>query len=271
MLGILILLVGGVITIVVLLARQRRSRGGEPSCGACGYAVAGLETLRCPECGADLREAGIITPAMSKGLPRGVLRVALLVLITAVYWPLSVRAVYWVQMSAATRTHSSVATYSARGGLGNVEIVTEGEGGRPALNRLVVRFTDGDGMRPELVIDPDSRRFRASDTAEPSEGELTEADLADWLQRAGFGGKSGLAGPETIAPIAAHILDQVEACIAHPGGGGVLTATGPFAGVNVSSSTSMTPRSGAREAAAFVALVLWALIVWQVWRRTRWA
>jgi len=38
-----------------------RSRPGspDPSCGKCGYGVRGLPTLRCPECGSDLKEVGI--------------------------------------------------------------------------------------------------------------------------------------------------------------------------------------------------------------------
>ena len=35
-----------------------------PACEVCRYAVAGLSTHRCPECGTDLRVTGIITPAM---------------------------------------------------------------------------------------------------------------------------------------------------------------------------------------------------------------
>ena len=34
----------------------------EPSCRACGYAVRGLPSFICPECGSDLREVGIDTP-----------------------------------------------------------------------------------------------------------------------------------------------------------------------------------------------------------------
>ena len=33
----------------------------EPACGKCGYAVRGLDTFICPECGSDLRQVGIIT------------------------------------------------------------------------------------------------------------------------------------------------------------------------------------------------------------------
>ena len=34
----------------------------QPSCRACGYAVRGLPSFTCPECGSDLREVGIDTP-----------------------------------------------------------------------------------------------------------------------------------------------------------------------------------------------------------------
>jgi hypothetical protein len=44
--------------------KGRLSRGGSdlPTCARCGYAVRGLMGLDCPECGADLREVGIVTP-----------------------------------------------------------------------------------------------------------------------------------------------------------------------------------------------------------------
>ena len=57
--------VGAVFVCFVLL---RRSKVRSPSCGACGYDVAGLDGLRCPECGADLRTVGIITPDMTRRL-----------------------------------------------------------------------------------------------------------------------------------------------------------------------------------------------------------
>lgn len=36
----------------------------QPVCGKCRYPAAGIAILRCPECGGDLREVGILTPAM---------------------------------------------------------------------------------------------------------------------------------------------------------------------------------------------------------------
>ena len=45
-------------------ARQRKIR--EPVCARCGYVVRGIAELRCPECGSDLREVGIIAPGPRK-------------------------------------------------------------------------------------------------------------------------------------------------------------------------------------------------------------
>jgi hypothetical protein len=45
------------------VTKPKRWRG-EPACERCGYTVTGLAALSCPECGADLRRTGIITPAM---------------------------------------------------------------------------------------------------------------------------------------------------------------------------------------------------------------
>lgn len=46
-------------------SRFPRNGGGLASCGQCGYAVRGIQSLICPECGADLREVGIIRPGQS--------------------------------------------------------------------------------------------------------------------------------------------------------------------------------------------------------------
>jgi|SRR5688572_19151352 len=41
-----------------------------PSCRACGYAVKGLPSFTCPECGSDLREVGIDTPGAGREVIR---------------------------------------------------------------------------------------------------------------------------------------------------------------------------------------------------------
>jgi hypothetical protein len=52
----------------------------EATCGNCGYCVRGIAGLVCPECGADLREVGIITPNLRHPVPRYV---------KAIFWSLA--------------------------------------------------------------------------------------------------------------------------------------------------------------------------------------
>jgi hypothetical protein len=73
---------------IVLLMIGRRYSASEPSCGQCGYAVEGLETLKCPECGADLRKVGIVTPQAGRGW-----RPFVLVVILGLAWTLLVPAI----------------------------------------------------------------------------------------------------------------------------------------------------------------------------------
>ncbi len=58
---ILVLIGAAVVAAVVvwLLLRRTTAEHNMMACGACGYPVRGATTLSCPECGADLREAGI--------------------------------------------------------------------------------------------------------------------------------------------------------------------------------------------------------------------
>ena len=49
-----------VISTSVFAVLMRRGVG-PPACGVCHYAVEGLTSFDCPECGVDLRKAGITT------------------------------------------------------------------------------------------------------------------------------------------------------------------------------------------------------------------
>ena len=63
---LLLLFIVAALSAIILFVRQKSARRVEHSqCGKCSYRVEGLETLRCPECGSDLREVGIVTPATS--------------------------------------------------------------------------------------------------------------------------------------------------------------------------------------------------------------
>ncbi len=51
-----------VMFVMVMSRHRRKAKLDFPTCGACGYAVRGVSTFNCPECGVDLRESGIKTP-----------------------------------------------------------------------------------------------------------------------------------------------------------------------------------------------------------------
>jgi len=59
----LLLVVAGLIGLAVwAVVRSKNAGSNIPKCGKCGYAVRGIGSLHCPECGVDLREAGIVKP-----------------------------------------------------------------------------------------------------------------------------------------------------------------------------------------------------------------
>eukprot|EP00752_Nemacystus_decipiens_P015798 g14108.t1 len=73
--GILVLIVlavGGIASVVGLIyiwvraLKQPSYAQGLANCGRCGYGVRGSATMTCPECGADFREVGILSPLMRK-------------------------------------------------------------------------------------------------------------------------------------------------------------------------------------------------------------
>jgi hypothetical protein len=57
---------GGLVYIWVRALKQPSLAQGLANCGRCHYGVRGSTTMTCPECGADFREVGIISPAMRK-------------------------------------------------------------------------------------------------------------------------------------------------------------------------------------------------------------
>ncbi len=77
-----------VISTAVFAVLMRRG-AGPPACGVCHYAVEGLTSFDCPECGVDLRKAGITTQrpikrAFTIALAAG-LGVAFLVILTGAW------------------------------------------------------------------------------------------------------------------------------------------------------------------------------------------
>ncbi len=78
---------GLVVLAVVLLWRNVRGRrvGDEPRCQGCEYNLTGLESNRCPECGATLRDEldqpiGVVNGRLQRAPVRVTLAVVLLLL-----------------------------------------------------------------------------------------------------------------------------------------------------------------------------------------------
>ena len=63
-------------------ANRRRAKHYLPVCANCGYPARGVSQLCCPECGADLREAGIVSARRPFNL---LTRIALTALITLMW------------------------------------------------------------------------------------------------------------------------------------------------------------------------------------------
>ena len=61
-LGWIVFTIIGVITIACIHLLKPKRAGSTANCGQCGYATRGLDSFDCPECGADLREVGIVPP-----------------------------------------------------------------------------------------------------------------------------------------------------------------------------------------------------------------
>ena len=58
-------------SLVVQYIRQRRNAPGHPACGACNYDVTGIigSAMRCPECGAEFAQVGIVPPKGWQKMP----------------------------------------------------------------------------------------------------------------------------------------------------------------------------------------------------------
>jgi hypothetical protein len=130
---LVLLFVLGVVLALVAFALAwagRRRAVRSASCGSCGYAVAGLEGMRCPECGADLREAGIVTPA-SSGLVPPVMLAVMLGLAWTMLLPFPALVVTKLIVDSRPRTYTASSTFelsSPRGGFRSIVIQLTGEG-----------------------------------------------------------------------------------------------------------------------------------------------
>ena len=97
MLG-LIVLVGAIVAGLFYGRRRARNEADSLVCGACGYPVRGMTALNCPECGADLRVAGIVRPTR-----RGGLSVAMLIVLGFIFVVMLLGAVSFLLVAMPSR------------------------------------------------------------------------------------------------------------------------------------------------------------------------
>lgn len=114
--AIIVVLIGLVLVVVVIGASYPRlkwqftiPRITEPRCGNCGYIVRGITTLTCPECGGDLREAGIVTGRLRR--PSNAPAILFCVLWTILLAPVAVMITAGVDSALP---HWSLLRHSAR-------------------------------------------------------------------------------------------------------------------------------------------------------------
>lgn len=104
---LLFLVVGLSVGLVLWLGNKPAATSENMSCGRCGYAVHGLSDWACPECGADLREAGI-KPQGSPGSRRAGIALAtvcgVLLLLSCVF---SAALLFWASPSSSISSPST--------------------------------------------------------------------------------------------------------------------------------------------------------------------
>jgi hypothetical protein len=266
---LLVALIVGVV-VVVLLAASRRKRVAQPSCGACRYPVAGLEVLRCPECGADLRTVGILTPANS-GPSRRMIATLLVVAWTLVLPVPAIYATMIVGRAVTIWTTSATATMTPRAPSHpyTVDVMVTGSHPPWAVSFDEARITaiGPGGQRSAALgvhLDGDRAVLPAADGQPERSGPFDAAIVQAWMDRAGVGAAEGSVDPIAASGEAQGIVDTVRSLAATSA-----AATGPaFSSVSVrSSSRRALPLWFPPVAIAFW-LAVWSAVVLLI---VRWA
>jgi hypothetical protein len=192
----------------------------EPSCGSCGYPVRGLGTFACPECGRDLREAGIVTPSLEWKHRPGLMVTALswAILATALFLPLAALGLLVVPEVGSFSRNSRLVP--ASGAYTQLDVTESGGVGRPdaPAERVLLELTTNDGATATMDISRRSLAYTARTSAGSSRGKLTESALRDWLRDAGAVAPS----PDSDAQVTALTDSATSGRIALPQNSGFL-------------------------------------------------
>ena len=220
----------------------------EPACDRCGYPARGLTTFICPECGSDLREVGIRTPAMRRAAGPIAIVIArtLLVGVPALVVTALLSGILTEQTAEGTMSFAPPFTERAdtppAGTLDTLTVTYTGArlslGGGRAQRTPVDHATfivQAVGHRP-TSLEVDVKRRTATGTFEPSRtrsGEMNQPLVLAWLAAAGLDAGSPATrqlADEIVASadeLRADRPDGVGFSRLERGGGGSGVSSGP--------------------------------------------
>ncbi len=262
---VLVLVVVIAINVFILASRKRGPRVSQPSCGQCGYAVFGLPTFTCPECGADLREVGIVTPGQSGMSPR--MRGLLLVLIWTLALPVAAFVATIVIVNAIPQTTTITAQRTLNSPNSNAydEIhltqVRADRGSTRMSNILTVTLISAEAGPSPMTVDATNHGYsyrRKSGSEVKADGGPDTKTFLDWMADAG------------IDPENAQVkLEAAELSTLAQRAGVNLVSDLPakhfvMGGTSLSSSTG--PERWLLAIVGVFWLVVWLLGCWKLWK-----
>lgn len=270
----LVLLVAIVTAVALVLFRGgRKSRVEQAACGRCGYFVRGIESLTCPECGADLREVGIVTPHAQRGMG-----VAGWLVLWTVGLPLPaaiVTGIVYEVLLPYERTQRIRQSFSRppSNQYRQIEVRSHGRelrwpwqarrGQDPPLTRIDLRVTGLNGSVIDVTIDPTAMTYeRTSGQGAAAAAKPVDVSAATaWFKAAG----ADAALPEVVQE-ATELANQLKALPTSPNH---RISLGGFMGSGSGSSSS----GGHYRGAEVFILPFW-LLVWLggcvlIWRKHR--
>ena len=256
---------------VVLTIVRARGKVTHPVCGGCGYAVEGLEVLRCPECGCDLREVGIMTPTMSRGLSPGAVAV-----LAAVAWTMLIPlpaliATRIVSSMIPTQYHNRITVTYGPGPnatFPTADITFDGRGRRPGQGFSVaqLRLLRADSTSSDsLVVDLAGQTCRIEPAGAPAAAEqpFDAAAVLDWMRAAGVAADNDLAVVQSNDLYASVLTLPVNRSAA---------TTGGFRSVTMGSTSAFRPKPWFMPLAFIVWGAIWLggiLLILRRYRRRR--
>lgn len=272
--AIIVLAVLALLPVVALLLVRRWIARGQPAtercCGRCRYALRGVREPRCPECGADLTQIGVIMPGtrMPHRTPLWLWMIGSLTTVGVV-----LLAVLLLLLAAPTLrrdTRSRVWTLSVPAAAALPELSAREDvlrGGLLQAHQFVDLSLTGEGMSAAPVLRADLRRgswsIKSPGAAEqPGQGPLDADAILAWWKSQGVdttGADAPRAADELAQAIGALRVDLRQA------GRGVVSGAPELQlrswQANVTTGTMATQVANEVQ----VPLVLLAILAWVVW------